>query len=85
MWLFICKYLVLQGIKNMERLSRRLDKKYIFFFVYVKLLETSFLLPYGIAFETTVMLKECSEHKRNDIILLKNDASCTYYAKTESD
>ena len=85
MWLFICKYLVLQGIKNMERVSRRLDKNIYIFFIYFKFLETFFVTPCGVAFETTVMLNKCSEYIRNDIILLQKDASCIHYVKTERD
>jgi len=71
----------------MERVSRRLDKIYIYSFLYMSNCWKVFffVLPYDIAFETTVMLNECSEHIRNDIILLQNDASCTHYVKTESD
>jgi len=65
----------------MERVSRRLDKKYIFFFCIFQIVGNFFFgtaLPYGIAFETPLMLRERSAHKRNYIILLQNDASCTH-------
>ena len=56
-WLFICKYLVRQGIKNMERVSRRLGKN-TYSFLYISNCWKRFVLPNGIVFETTVVLKE---------------------------